>query len=166
MAAALDIRPIRPGEHEAVADLTVRAYRTIYDDLGDYEEVLRRVGHRAARAEVLVAEVEGVLAGTVTYVPGPGPYAEGDDPEAAWVRMLAVAPEFERRGIGEALTRACIDRARAGGWRRIVLNTGDPQDAAQRLYARLGFTRRPELDELVDEDFWLRAFALELRPSA
>lgn len=163
MSPELEIRPVRPDEHETVANLNVRSYRTVYDDLGDYERVLRRVRHRAATAEVLVALSAGRLVGTVTYVPGPGPYAEGDDRDAAWIRMLAVEPAFERRGIGRALTVACIERARAAGRRRILLNTGDPQIAAQRLYEALGFTRRPELDEHVEDEFWLRAYGLELR---
>ena len=162
MPTDLEIRPIRPDEHDAVADLTVRSYLTIYDDLGDYEAVLRRVAHRARSVDVLVAVLDGQLVGTVTFVPGPGPYAEGDDPDGAWIRMLAVEPTLERRGIGRALTLACVERARAAGRARILLNTGDPQVAAQRLYGGLGFDRRPELDEHVEVDFWLRAYGLEL----
>ena len=157
-----EIRPVRPDEHDAVADLNVRSYRTIYDDLGDYEAVLRRVAHRARSAVVLVAVLDGQLAGTVTYVPGPGGYAEGDDPDAAWIRMLAVEPALERRGVGRALTLSCIARARAAGRARVLLNTGDPQRAAHRLYEALGFERRPELDEHIEDDFWLRAYGLEL----
>ena len=159
------IRPVRPDEAEAVGDLTMRSYHTVYDDVGDYEAVLRRVGHRTRSAEVLVAELDGRIVGTVTYVPGPGPYAEGDppDPDAAWIRMLAVAPEAMGSGIGRALAEACIERARAAGRHRLLLNTGDPQTAAQRLYERLGFERRPDLDEPVDDHLWMRAYSLELR---
>ena len=57
---------------------------------------------------------------------------------------------------------SCIERARAQGRARVLLNTGDPQVAAQRLYEGLGFDRRPELDEHVEDDFWLRAYDLEL----
>ncbi len=156
---------MRSDEAIAVGDLTMRSYLTVYDDVGDYEAVLRRVSHRARSADVLVADLHGEIVGTVTYVRGPGPYAEGDppDPEAAWIRMLAVAPEAMGRGIGLALAEECIDRARADGRRRILLNTGDAQVAARRLYERLGFERRPDLDELIDEDLWMRTYSLELR---
>jgi GNAT superfamily N-acetyltransferase len=113
---------------------------------------------------VLVAERDGRLVGTVTYVRGPGPYAEGDDPDAAWIRVLAVDPEEQGRGIGTALTAACVQRARADGRRRVVLHTGDTQFAAQRIYANLGFVRQPDLDDLVEDEFWLRAWTLELGP--
>jgi ribosomal protein S18 acetylase RimI-like enzyme len=49
------------------------------------------------------------------------------------------------RGIGEALVRACIDRAREQGL-TIILHTTNHMPAAQRLYARMDFTRRPDRD--------------------
>jgi ribosomal protein S18 acetylase RimI-like enzyme len=77
--------------------------------------------------------------------------------------MLAVAPAAQRRGVGESLVRACIERARATGRRRIVLHTGDWMTTAHRLYERLGFERDPSLDvDVEDEGFWLRCFRLEL----
>ena len=147
-----------------MGDLTVRAYRTVYQDLGDYEDVLRRVGHRARHATVLVAELDGRLVGTVTYVDGPGRYAEGADPQAGWIRMLAVDESARGRGIGRLLAETCIDLARRSGRRRLLLNTGDPQVVAQRLYESLGFERRPQDDEDVDGDgsLWLRGYGLEL----
>lgn len=162
MPDAVIVRPIRRAEFDSVADLTVRAYRTVYDDLGDYETVLRRVGHRARHAEVLVAELDGRVVGTVTFVPGPGRYAEGDDPDAAWIRMLAVEPAARGQGIGRRLTEECVARARGAGRRRLLLHTGDPQVVARRMYARLGFERRPDLDEEVDDDLWMRGYGLEL----
>lgn len=165
MSHAVSIRPVAPEEHASVGDLVVRAYRTVYDDLGDYEAVLRRVGHRARHASVLVAHLDGRLVGTVTYVDGPGPYAEGDDPDAGWIRMLAVDESARGRGIGRQLAETCIDLARRSGRRRLLLNTGDPQVVAQRMYERLGFERRPQDDEDVDGDgeLWLRGYGLELQ---
>jgi ribosomal protein S18 acetylase RimI-like enzyme len=60
--------------------------------------------------------------------------------------MLAVLPDYEGRGIGEALVRACIDRARADGRSRVYLDTTQWMERAQRLYERIGFVRAPELD--------------------
>ena len=164
MSQDITIRPATPDEHPAVADLVVRAYRTVYDDLGDYEAVLRRVAHRAGHAALLVAELDARLVGTVTYVDGPGPYAEGEDPEAGWIRMLAVEESYRGQGIGRLLAEACLELARRSGRRRLLLNTGDPQVVAKRLYERLGFERRPQDDEDVDGDgeLWLRGYGLEL----
>jgi ribosomal protein S18 acetylase RimI-like enzyme len=161
--AAVHIRPVRPNEHRAVGELTVRAYRQLKSDLGAYERLLRNVADRAARASVLVATAGRELAGTVTYVGGPGPYAEGDDPDAAWIRMLAVVPEWQRRGIGEALVRECIALAARDGRCRVLLHTTMLMVTAHRLYQRLGFRRAPELDQTPSPGLTLAAYAFEAR---
>jgi ribosomal protein S18 acetylase RimI-like enzyme len=159
--AAVHIRPVRPMEHGAVGELTVRAYRQLKPELGAYERVLRDVADRAGRASVLVASIGRELAGTATYVAGPGPYAEGDDPDAAWIRMLAVAPEWQRRGVGEALVRTCLALAARDGRRRVLLHTTSLMVTAHRLYERLGFRRAPELDRTPSPGFTLAAYAFE-----
>src|SRR5690606_15872044 len=140
----LHIRPVRADEHAALGELTVDAYasadpRTLDDG---YSEELRDVAGRARDAVVLVAVDEGTgeVVGGVTFVPDvSSPLAEFTEPDAAGIRMLAVAPHARGRGVGEALTRACIDRARAGGRRQVVLHSTDRMTAAHRLYTRLGF---------------------------
>jgi ribosomal protein S18 acetylase RimI-like enzyme len=147
------IRPVEPGEHTILGEITAQAY--LGDGLLDFGEedpylrVLRDVGARAARAEVLVAAEagdEGAVLGGVTYVPGAGPLADLAGPGEAEIRMLAVARGARRRGIGEALVRACVDRARAGDRRRVVLSTQVTMLAAHRMYERLGFGRAAHRD--------------------
>ena len=143
----MEIRDATTEEFAAVGELVFEVYRTIIPGLDEYADELRDVAGRiAAGVLVWVAEVDGELAGTVSYVPGPGPYAEFDDPAGAGIRMLAVLPAFQGRGIGEALVRTCLDRARTDGRERVYLDTTRWMDAAQRLYKRMGFERRPELD--------------------
>lgn len=141
------IRDVLPSEHAAVGELVVDIYRSLIPDLDDYADELRDVAGRI-RAGVLVwvAELDGALAGTVSYVPGLGPYAEFKDPHGAGIRMLAVLPALQGRGIGEALVRACLERARADGRERVYLDTTQWMETAQRLYRRLGFARASELD--------------------
>ena len=160
-----EIRPVRPPEFDRVGDLVVDAYAAMFD-LGDYEEELRHVGHRSRHAEVIVAVLDGSVAGTVTYVPGLGHYAEGEDPDASWIRMLAVDPAFRGQGIGAALVEWCVRRARASGRRRIILHTTDAMTDAQRMYARLGFIRAADLDWQPDDELWLRGYRMELDGSA
>ena len=55
--------------------------------------------------------------------------------------------EARGRGAGEALVRACVERARAvEGCVSVVLSTQRTMRAAHRIYERLGFTRTPERD--------------------
>ena len=168
----MEIRSVRPDEHDRLGEITVAAYRAINPphadaDLDDYEAELRDVAGRAAGADVLVAvdgqAGAGAVLGGVTYVPDPSsPFAEFDDPEAAGIRMLAVATDAQGRGVGEALTRACIDRAVAAGRAQMILHSTDWMTTAHRIYERLGFRRDPSLDQHVDGEFWLRAFRVRL----
>ncbi|MEW1681434.1 GNAT family N-acetyltransferase [Streptomyces sp. T12] len=145
------IRPVTPGEYADLGEITAQAY--LQDGLLDFGESdaylgeLRDVAKRAAAAEVLVAVEHGTLLGGVTFVPGPGPMADIARPDEAEIRMLAVASAGRGRGAGEALVRACVDRARAiEGCARVVLSTQRTMRAAHRVYERLGFTRAPERD--------------------
>jgi ribosomal protein S18 acetylase RimI-like enzyme len=80
--------------------------------------------------------------------------------------MLGVAVGTRGRGVGEALVRACIERARAAGAKRVWLHTEPFMEAAHRLYARLGFVRAPAQDWRFEEegepDVILLAYVLEL----
>jgi GNAT superfamily N-acetyltransferase len=163
----MDIRPVRPHEHEALGDLTVAAYAGIDPGVVDgdgYVGELRDVAGRVADAEVLVAvDDAGTVLGGVTYVPGPySTWAEFSEADGAGIRMLAVAPEAQGRGVGEALSRACVDRARAAGRGQILLHSTDRMVAAHRLYERLGFARDTSLDWEPAPGFWLRGFRLRL----
>jgi GNAT superfamily N-acetyltransferase len=145
------IRQVEPGEYEALGEITAQAY--LQDGLLDFGESdaylgeLRNVAKRAAAAEVLVAVEKGRLLGGVTFVPSGGPMADIARSGEAEIRMLAVARDARGRGVGEALVRACVDRARATeGCVRIVLSTQRTMHSAHRIYERAGFVRTPERD--------------------
>src|SRR5262245_19292166 len=113
---AVEIREARPEEYAAIGELTVEAYRGAGETEEAYYAELRDVATRASEVPVLVAldDAGGVL-GAVTYVPGPGPWHEGEFGDAASFRMLAVSADARGRGVGQALVEACIERARAAG---------------------------------------------------
>jgi ribosomal protein S18 acetylase RimI-like enzyme len=165
----VEIRQAHPAEYEAVGELTVQAYLGIaVDDFSradteDYEAELRDVAGRAASAEVLVAVDGGDVLGAVTYVPDTdSAMAEFAEPGSASIRMLAVSPSAQRRGVGEALTRACIEQAVAAGRSALLLHSTAWMTTAHRMYRRLGFVRDEANDWAVRPDFVLRAFRLDL----
>ncbi|WP_405619005.1 GNAT family N-acetyltransferase [Streptomyces sp. NBC_00076] len=147
----LVIRQAAPDEYDTLGEITARAY--LLDGLLDFGESdlylgeLRDVAKRAAAADVLVATQGEQILGGVTFVPSGGPMADIARPGEAEIRMLAVAREARGRGAGEALVRACVDRARATeGCVRVVLSTQRTMRSAHRIYERLGFVRVPERD--------------------
>jgi ribosomal protein S18 acetylase RimI-like enzyme len=168
---AVEIRVIAPGtfssaELAQLGEIVVRAYRAIGALEGDDEYVpeLRDVERRAAEAVVLAA-VDGATdapLGCVTYVPdAANAWAEHLRDGEAGIRMLAVEPAAQGRGVGTALIAACLDRARADGRRAVFLHSLPVMEGAQRIYARLGFRRVPERDWLFPE-FRLMGFVLDL----
>jgi GNAT superfamily N-acetyltransferase len=161
-AASVEIRHARPEEYEAVGEICVLAYAALNDDVDlGYEAQLRDVVTRARLVEVLVAaDPDGTLLGTVTYVPGPGPYAESEASDESGFRMLAVAPWAQGRGIGRALVEHVVDRARRDGRGGIAILTRPTMRAAHHLYESLGFARDEAADWEVEPGFWLWGFRL------
>lgn len=144
------VRAAGPGDFAAVARLTLAAYEADGQLTGGhgYGRTLADVSARAAAGHLLVAADQrtGEVLGAVLFVLPGTPYAEVSAPGEAEFRMLAVGPAAQRRGVGTALVRACLDRAVATGCRAVVICVRDISERARRLYARLGFTRVPALD--------------------
>lgn len=80
------------------------------------------------------------------------------------LKRLIVAPDGRRRGVGRALTRAVIDRARREGARRVILQTGAPQPESIALYASEGFTPIPVYEPYVETMADSLCFERVLRP--
>ncbi|MFI9060792.1 GNAT family N-acetyltransferase [Streptomyces sp. NPDC053429] len=148
----ITIRRALPAEYATLGDITARAYLDdgllTYGEDDPYLARLRDVAGRAAAAEVLVAVLgDGRVVGGVTFAAPGSALCDIARADEAEFRMLAVAREGRGRGAGEALVRACVDRARAlEGVRRLVLSTTPDMPAAHRIYERLGFVRSPERD--------------------
>ncbi|MFG2682865.1 GNAT family N-acetyltransferase [Streptomyces sp. NPDC048392] len=146
-----EIRRARAEEYDTLGQITAQAYlRDGLLDFGEsdaYLDELRDVAKRAKAAEVLVAAAGCRVLGGVTFVPSGGPMADIARPGEAEIRMLAVARDARGRGAGEALVRACVDRARTvDGCGGVVLSTQRTMRTAHRLYERLGFARTPDRD--------------------
>ena len=143
----MELRRIRPEEHDAAGDVCVAAYRPFLTGAeDDYAQRLHDVATRAAQAEVWVAVVGGRVVGNVTYCPPGSPWREiGRDDEGEF-RMLAVDPAAQGAGAGTALARMCEERAREHGATGMALSSLATMTAAHRVYARLGYDRDPDRD--------------------
>ena len=164
--APFTIREADPSEYQAVADVIEAAYRAVGDPKFEgYVDEVRDVAGRARHCPILVAVDHGTggVLGTVSYVPGPGnPYAELEREDEAGMRMLAVAPAAQGRGVGRALVQAIADRARADGRRGLAINTRPSMTTAHRMYSAYGFVRDPARDWEFEPGEWLWALTLRL----
>lgn len=111
--------------------------------------------------ELLVAEAEGEIVGSVVLFPPDTDAYEGyvdklDYPE---IRMLAVAPKAQGTGVASALIKECIKRAKEKGYSYIGLHTGEFMEKAISLYEQHGFERLPQYDfEPANDGIIVKAF--------
>ncbi len=74
-------------------------------------------------------------------------------PFTAEVVNIAVAPEYQRRGIATALLQHAVRTARDAGFRLLEIGTGDIGAGQIALYERCGFVRCG-----IDEDYFRKHY--------
>ncbi len=168
-SAAIHIRSARDTERDAVRDVTLAAYEEYAAVLPEpvwtrYRSHLLATLDAEGPADRIAAEQEGVIVGSVLlFPPTAGAYGDaaagGDSPE---VRLLAVLPAVRGRGVGSALMRECVRRARAAGATALGLHTMDMMQAAMRMYERMGFVPVPELDFSPAQGMLVKGYRLDL----
>jgi ribosomal protein S18 acetylase RimI-like enzyme len=84
----------------------------------------------------LVAELDGRVVGFIAYE------LKGETGE---VVLLAVHPEFQKRGIATQLNVAALDAMKAAGMKMAIVETGgeDGHAPARRAYEKAGYTGLP-----------------------
>lgn len=68
------------------------------------------------------------------------------------IKRMYVTPDRRGTGISTRLLAALEGEARGLGWDRVVLETGDRQPDAMRLYEREGYTRIPNFGYYADSE--------------
>ncbi len=152
------IREIRADEYESIGKLIVAIYSSLPGfpspaEQPKYYEMLANIGKLSERdhTKVLVAvSAEDELLGGVVYLSDMAQYGSGGTAtavkNASGIRLLGVHPDHRGKGVGRALTLACIALAREKGHREVVLHTTEVMKTAWRLYESLGFQRSTDLD--------------------
>jgi ribosomal protein S18 acetylase RimI-like enzyme len=108
--------------------------------LGSEYQVHSRRQFYVVDGNVLVAEVDGVRAGFVTW-----------ESAGATAEVLAIAADTPRRGVGAAMMRAAEQGATDHGCALMCVVTTDANEVAQRFYAALGYELAERLVGAVDE---------------
>jgi ribosomal protein S18 acetylase RimI-like enzyme len=145
----MHLRRARPEDYGAIGAVTVAAYQSqLNESSASYAEQLRNAEARDLEAELWVAvgPDDREVLGTVTICREGSPWREIAAADEGEFRMLAVAPQAQGQGIGEALVRHVLDRFREQGATAVALSTTPGMAAAHHLYERLGFVRCPERD--------------------
>ena len=135
-----DLRPATSEADLARARTLFREYADELDfdlDFQNFEAEMQALPgpYAAPTGAILLAEVEGHTAGVVAVQPL-------DDPGACEMKRLYVRPAYRRRGIGQRLASAIVDRARELGYDVMRLDTVASMTAARALYRSLGFEER------------------------
>lgn len=141
----IHIRLETPADYHAVEEMTRDAFWRFWEpDRKICDEHL--LVHRLRSAPPFVpeldyiAELDGKLAGHIIYTKSKIADDSGNEYEALTFGPLTVAPEFQSRGVGEALMRHSFAQAKRLGYRAVLI-FGHPD-----YYPRIGFRRAAEFD--------------------
>ena len=126
-----DIRPARPADVEAIAELRAVVMRPDLERLGRYDEhrVRQRLRDGFSPRHTSIIVSAGTFAGSIALRP-----AE----DCLWLEHFYLTPALQGRGLGSAVLRALLARTdTSGDVVRLNVLRGSP---AGRLYERHGFT--------------------------
>ena len=155
----------RPDDDERVGELLVRSFVETYArKLPDVvvteprKHALRDMVGKRAIARVFVAQIEGVLAGTVAV------WLPGTDGSEAWranaadLRQLAVDDAYRDGSISRALLDAAEADAKGSGAIEMCLHVRRGAAGVRRLYERRGYVRDETGDLDHTPDVYLEGF--------
>jgi DNA-binding MarR family transcriptional regulator/GNAT superfamily N-acetyltransferase len=133
------LRPHRSGDIGWVVQRQSLLYTREFGWTMEFEALVAEIGAKflrnflEGRDYCWIAELDGEPVGAIFLV------HDESDPDRARLRMLHVEASARGRGVGSMLVEACIDKARAFGYRRLELWTNDILHEARRIYERAGF---------------------------
>jgi DNA-binding MarR family transcriptional regulator/N-acetylglutamate synthase-like GNAT family acetyltransferase len=131
------LRPHQPGDLGWIIRRQTQLYASEYGWDGTFEAMLAEISAKFIRKfdpksdNCWIAERNGEIAGSVFLVRA--------GKTTGQLRMLYVEPSARGLGIGHSLVAACIEDARAKGYRKLMLWTNDILVSARKIYIAAGF---------------------------
>ena len=149
----LTIREATAADDEVIGELLIDGYVTAYARKMPHVTVtaerkrdLRAVAEKRRVATVLVGELDGRVAGTVSIFPPGAPGSEAWLANAADLRHLAIEPALHGRGSSKALLDEAERIARGWGAFATCLHVRRGNEGVTRLYQARGYVRDPAGD--------------------
>ena len=137
-----------PHELTEADRVACRAYAEYEKEFPEWAAYLRRgipMTELAREAQVLVAEIDGAIAGAVGYVAPHRRKHEVFASEWAALRFMAVDPGYRRRGVARALAQECVRLAKRDGAQVLGLFTSPAMTTAFALYLKMGFRHERDM---------------------
>ena len=131
----LRIRKLTSADYAAVYALWMSCPGMGLNDVDDSEEGIRRYLARNPDT-CFAAEDANRLVGVIL---------SGHDGRRGYIYHTAVAPDWQRRGIGAKLVEAALEALRAEGINKVVLVAFSRNKAGNAFWERMGFTVRDDL---------------------
>jgi GNAT superfamily N-acetyltransferase len=156
------VRPAGPADHAAIRDILRAAYSQYTADIppqvwDTYLADLLDLDRHARDGDLLVAVVDGAIAGYAAFHPDATAQGFGWPPGWAGGRGLAVHPAYRGRGVAAALLAELEYRSRDAGADVFAFHTSAFMTTAVALYERLGYRRAPEFDLDVNAHYGIDA---------
>jgi GNAT superfamily N-acetyltransferase len=142
--AEIRLRDYEHADAENLNRIAVAAFDQFRDHYGDWPAMLAglsKTSDLSASGEIIIAELQDKLAGAGAYFGPNSQKAAFFDQRWPIIRMLVVDPAFRGKGIGRALSDACIARAERDGSPIIALHTSPIMSVALPMYLRMGFVK-------------------------
>ena len=147
--AEIRLRDYQSSDAENLNRIAVSAFDQVQDHYSDWPAMragLSKTSDLGVSGEVIIAELQTAelqnkIAGAVAYFGPNSQKAAFFDQRWPIIRMLVVDPAFRGKGIGRALSEACIARAKRDGAPLIALHTSPIMTVALPMYLKMGFVK-------------------------
>jgi ribosomal protein S18 acetylase RimI-like enzyme len=144
--SSMSIERLGPQEWERLRTVRLRALKdapnafatTLREADAWSADVWRQQAANIVALVAFIAKLDGQDAGIVRGTP------DTNDPSAAFLISMWVAPTARGKGVGDALIDALVGWGRGTGVTRIFLDVGDDNGPAIALYERHGFVATGE----------------------
>lgn len=130
-----------PGDYSWASHRQAVLYNIEYDWDETFEhlllEIYRDFVGMPAPKRMIIAELDGIVAGSLIVLPG-------DTPDVAKLRLLYVEPFARQRGIAKRLVAEAMAFSTQAGFKTLTLWTQDCLTSARKIYQSAGFKLESE----------------------